>query len=317
MTYFDIFNGDADGICSLLQLRAENPLDSTLITGVKRDISLVKQVAAQAGDSLTILDISFDKNRDAVVAALAAGADVFYVDHHFPGDIPEHPGLTTLIDTASETSTCALVNQYLKGARAGWAAVGCYGDNLDNTAEAIAKTLGYTPDLARWKELGILINYNGYGAEVADLHFAPDALYRRLSQFGTPDEAMQGDHSLIEALQGAYADDMRKAEESPRLVEDDVIAVIELPDEPWARRVSGVYGNQLANYFPDRAHAVVTDIPDGYLVSVRAPLNNRTGADEVCRMFETGGGRPAAAGINCLPGDEIDTLVDALRRRYE
>lgn len=53
---------------------------------------------------------------------------------------------------------------------------------------------------------------------------------------------------------------------------------------------------------PDRAHAILTkNSEDGYIVSIRAPLNNKTGADELCRKFETGGGRKAAAGINHLP----------------
>ena len=64
MKSIDVFNGDADGICALHQLRLADPKDSTLITGVKRDIALVKQVQAEADDSVTILDISLDKNRD-------------------------------------------------------------------------------------------------------------------------------------------------------------------------------------------------------------------------------------------------------------
>ena len=51
---YDVFNGDADGICALLQLRLAEPLDSKLITGVKRDISLLKQVDASSGDSVTV-----------------------------------------------------------------------------------------------------------------------------------------------------------------------------------------------------------------------------------------------------------------------
>ncbi len=55
---YDIFNGDADGIIALLQLRLANPIDSKLVTGVKRDIKLVQSIDVQAGDSLTVLDIS-------------------------------------------------------------------------------------------------------------------------------------------------------------------------------------------------------------------------------------------------------------------
>ena len=48
MARYDVFNGDADGICALLQLRLAAPADSTLITGVKRDIDL-KEVPRYRG----------------------------------------------------------------------------------------------------------------------------------------------------------------------------------------------------------------------------------------------------------------------------
>jgi hypothetical protein len=45
-----------------------------------------------------------------------------------------------------------------------------------------------------------------------------------------------------------------------------------LPDAAWARRVSGVYANDLATAKPQRAHALLTRAPKGhYVVSVRAP----------------------------------------------
>ena len=45
--HYDVFNGDADGICALLQLRLEEPLVSTRITGIKRDIALLESVHAE------------------------------------------------------------------------------------------------------------------------------------------------------------------------------------------------------------------------------------------------------------------------------
>jgi hypothetical protein len=54
----------------------------------------------------------------------------------------------------------------------------------------------------------------------------------------------------------------------------------------------------------------------GYLVSVRAPLNNKTGADELCRQFDTGGGRKAAAGINHLVEDQYERFVDLFRQSF-
>jgi hypothetical protein len=111
---------------------------------------------------------------------------------------------------------------------------------------------------------------------------------------------------------------MASAEQAPLIHETDISAVVMLPDEAWARRVSGVYGNDLANKFPNRAHAVVTKRAAGdYLVSVRAPLNNKTGADEICRQFPSGGGRKAAAGINELPADQLDKFVETLDTFYK
>ncbi len=79
MAFYDVFNGDADGICSLLQLRQVEPQDSQLVTGVKRDINLLSRVQAALGDSVTALDISFDKNRDDVLRLLDSGARIFTV----------------------------------------------------------------------------------------------------------------------------------------------------------------------------------------------------------------------------------------------
>ena len=78
MTHFDVFNGDADGICALLQLRQVDPRPSQLVTGVKRDISLLERVAASPGDTVTALDIAVEKNRRPLEALLAAGINVFY-----------------------------------------------------------------------------------------------------------------------------------------------------------------------------------------------------------------------------------------------
>ncbi len=48
--FYDVFNGDADGICALHQLRLSEPRASVLITGVKRDIALVVPLGVAAGD---------------------------------------------------------------------------------------------------------------------------------------------------------------------------------------------------------------------------------------------------------------------------
>ena len=73
MAKVDIFNGDADGICALTQYRNAIPGSSRLVTGVKRDIALVAKGGIEAGDEVVVLDVSLDKNRDGLVAALGRG----------------------------------------------------------------------------------------------------------------------------------------------------------------------------------------------------------------------------------------------------
>jgi len=48
MRYVDVFNGDADGLCALHQLRLAEPVDGELVTGLKREIDLLDRVHADA-----------------------------------------------------------------------------------------------------------------------------------------------------------------------------------------------------------------------------------------------------------------------------
>ena len=182
MADYDVFNGDADGICALLQLRLAEPRQSVLITGVKRDIGLLKKVQLSADpstDRVTVLDISMDKNKDALEATLASGASVQYFDHHFAGDIPNHPNLQASIDTQAEICTGLLVNQHLQQAFPLWAVTAAFGDNLHQSASNAANGLDLSADdMQKLEKLGTLLNYNGYGATVDDLFFAPDELFK-------------------------------------------------------------------------------------------------------------------------------------------
>ena len=55
----------------------------------------------------------------------------------------------------------------------------------------------------------------------------------------------------------------------------------------------------------------------GYLVSVRAPLQRKSGADELVSQFATGGGRKAAAGINHLPEELLGQFIIALDKQFQ
>lgn len=315
MRVFDVFNGDADGICALIQLRLAEPCDSTLVTGVKRDIALAQRVPVDSPARVNILDLSLDKNREAVDGLLAAGSSVFYVDHHFPGDsLPDAQGFRALIDTQPTICTSLLVDKHLGGRFHNWAIAAAFGDNLNAVAEELAAKAGLSAEqAAALKILGVCINYNGYGATLEDLHFHPADLYREFVQFADPLELIASQPRAWQQLRDGYAADMALGLAAPVLNESATSLIVSLPDEAWARRVSGVLGNELANRHPDKACAIVTQNSDhSYLVSIRAPLRNRSGADEVARRFPTGGGRSAAAGINSLPADQLDEFASVL-----
>ncbi|MBL4868200.1 MAG: acetyltransferase [Pseudomonadales bacterium] len=318
MTNYDVFNGDADGICSLIQLRHAEPREAQLVSGVKRNINLLSGISVSEGDRLTVLDISLDKNLKEVQEALVNKAEVFYVDHHYSGDIPDDPNLTTIINEAPDICTSLLINGHLSGQFPEWAVTGAFGDNLKQSARALGKTLNLAAsDVDALEALGIYINYNGYGSSLEDLHFAPTDLYLKLCGFSNPLEFYHSNNADFARLEEGYRSDMHFAKEVEAMYRNDNVAVFILPNEPWARRVSGVYSNDLTNAFPDRAHGVLTKKENGhFLVSVRAPLNNKQGAVDLCRQFPTGGGRAAAAGINDLPAAELENFIAKLSKSY-
>ncbi len=319
MRTIDVFNGDADGICALVQYRLAYPAQSELITGVKRDISLLEKVSAKQGDQLTVFDISMAKNSLALKRLLSEGASVFYVDHHISGEIPEHPQLEAIIDTSPTICTSLLVDNYLQGKYREWAVVAAFGDNMTNSALEAAKTLHLSEEQTKQLErLGISINYNGYGNSIEDLHFKPDELYREMSTYPSPFDFISDTQSVYQKLQTGYENDILETRNIKPELSKLNIAVYKLPDKLWARRVSGVFGNQLANQFPERAHAILSQNPEGgYVVSVRAPLNNLDHAGELCSQFPTGGGRKGAAGINQLPESELENFISLLDKTYK
>ena len=187
MTHTYVFNGDADGLCALQQLRLDGAPAGGLVTGVKRDIALLARVSAPPGDSCTVLDVSLDVNRAAVVALLEAGVHVQYFDHHFAGDVPAHPGLAAHIDLAPNVCTSILVDRYLEGRCRVWAAVGAFGDSLNEEGRALAAAApGWTGGDRALREMGVAVNYNAYGESVADLHVPPAELAEEMLRFPEP-----------------------------------------------------------------------------------------------------------------------------------
>ena len=313
MTRFDVFNGDADGICALQQLRLQRPCDALMVTGVKRDIALLKRVPARAGDSVTVLDVSLARNRDALQDLLARGVAVEYFDHHFAGQIPVHPMLSAHIDADPAVCTSVLVDRHLQGRHRAWAVTGAFGDNLPETAATLARSLALgAHECEALRALGEAINYNAYGESEEDLQVAPARLAALVRPYADP-LAFAADSPVAHALVAGKEQDLALA---LAIRPEHVLAgasVYLLPDAAWARRVHGAFANALSQRQPARAHAVLCRRPGGdYVASVRAPRDAQRGADALCLAFPTGGGRAASAGIDALPAARVEDFLRAL-----
>jgi hypothetical protein len=321
MRFYDIFNGDADGICALHQLRLAQPQEATLVTGVKRDTRLLARVEAARGDSLTVLDVSLDANRQDLERALAAGARCRYFDHHFAGEVPDHRLLEAHIDTSAGTCTSLIVDRHLGGAHRAWAVVAAFGDNLAEPARQAALPLALDGrELETLRELGECLNYNAYGETVEDLHIHPAELYRRLRPYADP-LAFAATAPEFARLRAAVTEDLEKCQAVPLQPIGRNSAVAFLPDERWARRAMGTLANRLASEHPQQALAVLLRKDEGYTVSLRGPNpagpgTAARGIDEIARQFPGGNGRAAAAGIPLLPASRVDELLVALRAAY-
>ncbi len=314
---YDVFNGDADGICALHQLRLAEPRDARLISGVKRDIRLLSKIIDAENADIMVFDVSLDTNRKELTGLLERGCKVTYIDHHYAGDLPANNNLEAHIDPDPETCTSLIVDRMLGGKYRAWAVVAAFGDNLHAAAKKTALTLKLSEeDVLRLRETGELLNYNGYGTTVADLHFAPDLMYEAVKPFENPLDFYQRS-TVLEQLRRGYDDDMKRAMECKPLQQNETGRIYRFPTDAWARRVAGVYINQRAREKNDLAHALIVDNGDEtFMVSVRAPLNRKEGADTLCRKFPTGGGRAAAAGINALPENRLDDFLNVFNTTF-
>ncbi|MBO9549359.1 acetyltransferase [Pseudomonas sp.] len=313
------FNGDADGLCALQQLRLAGELDPAvrLVSGVKRDIALLQRVKARAGERVTVLDIAHEQNREEVQRLLADGVQVRYFDHHFAGELPRHPGFDAHIDTAANVCTSLLVDTWLQGKAHRWAVAAAFGDGMPGPARALAEHHGLAEhQVAALAELGQLLNYNAYGENLADLHFEPLALAAQLLPYADPLEFVRCSESFA-VLRAGHAADMAAAANLAPWREAQGMLLFRLPQQPWARRVSGVLANSLAAAAPTQAVGLLSARVDGnWMFSLRVPADALWSADAFCRQFATGGGRVRAAGINCLSPDQLPRLAEQLAGCY-
>jgi hypothetical protein len=314
--FIDVFNGDADGLCALQQLRLQNPRESTLVTGTKRETALLNRITDASHAEITVLDVALRVNRPALDQLLAQNNRVVFVDHHNPGDIPAHPHLEVHIDTDSSVCTSLIVDRLLDGKFHAWALVAAFGDNLQEVGAQLAAVAGFaTDETKKLQEMGLLLNYNGYGQRVEDLWFSPAELSLALRPHRDP-LAFYAESPVFAKLRAGYASDLQQAKEQPLVRETATVRGVRFPAEPWSHRIVGTFSNQMATEDPQRAQVTLVDNGDNtLLVSLRAPLERPWGADSVCLQFE-GGGRSRAAGIKNLPEEELSRFWDAVEAQF-
>ena len=282
------YNGDADGICSMVQWGLVHGIEGHRVTGVKRDIELLKRVHPKSGDEVIVMDISLARNHSRAQQLIADGFEILWFDHHLEGEPIE--GLNSSIDTSSNVCTATIVQQYLK-VQSDWAQVALHGDGLSIHSSK-----------PEFKELGELLNYNGYGADLSDLHFHPDELMLLCLQAKTPQNFILS--PAFEKLKRGFESDIKQAENI-----EEINGYYLLPNEPWARRVVGVMAHRI-NESREGPHVIAIDKGESLQVSMRG----KSGIGDLCAMFG-GGGRATAGGIDALPKSEIRALMNEVFSR--
>jgi hypothetical protein len=211
-----------------------------------------------------------------------------------------------------------IVNKYLNGEYQERAIVGAYGDGMEKSAKIVADRANLSKDdRAQLRLLGECINYNSYGASEEDLLFHPSPLYKLLKRRYSPFNFISNEIGVYNKLLDGYYSDINKAKTILPEVENNNISVVSLPDEPWSRRVIGVYANLLMYNNKNRAHVLMTlNKNKSYLVGVRAPYNSRKKADLLCSMFG-GSGRRGAAGINNLLELDKNNFIKEFTKQFD
>ena len=323
-----VFNGDADGLCALQQLRLAGPRaaaqgeqgekSEALITGVKRDIALLDRVRSVAGDTCTVLDVSLDVNRAGLVALLAGGVSVRYFDHHFAGDIPAHPALDAHIDLSPNVCTSLIVDRTLEGRFRRWAIVGAYGDSMTAEADALAREAGIAPE-ADGAAQGA-----GHRHQLQRLRRDHRGPARPSGRAGRRDAAVRRSAAVRGRLGGLQTTGRRHAE---------MTWSSQSGSGPRARRRArssscsptrrGRAAPAARSPTTRQRRTAAAPSPScrpktegGFLVSVRVPRDFSVSAEAFCRRFPTGGGRKTAAGINHLPSEELESFTSAFEQQF-
>jgi hypothetical protein len=312
-----VFNGDADGLCAQHILFLELGAPALRITGLKREIELLARLPADTAGHVHALDISLRRNLAALPPLLARGnVKVTWYDHHEPGDPPAHSALQLHVNQAPETCTTAIVNAVYGHRHPLWAAMAAFGDNLPDTAIALATAAGASSHEAQLlRRAGTLLNYNAYGERPGDQLFPAADLALRMEPFASALDFCW-EAAVFGPLSAQFEADLEGFRSLEPLADLPGAKAYALPDAPFARRYAATWANELALERPDEALAVLHGLAEGgYRVSLRSPRRGGRPASELAGEFG-GGGRKLAAGIDALPEAGLEAFLKRFAEFY-
>jgi len=305
MTNYYVFNGDADGICAAQQMYLNKRQNFEPITGVKRDLSLLKKIEKAKDSQISVFDIAVEKNLPYMAKLVEQNCHILWFDHHISHDIPKHVNIEYNIQTDVDINTSLIVAEYLNDSLSPWAIVGLFGDNMSEPAIRSAKSIGLNEaKIQGLKRMGELLNYNAYGSTIDDLHFHPADILEKMRPYDEPFAFIKNE-TLIDELAEGHREDFQEIEQIEWLTPN----IVRLPDEKWARRVVGDFAYQLVRKEPNKDFAVLLTLGESYQVGIRASATHDYNAGDFCLTFPTGGGRVKAAGINVLPRNFLDDFI--------
>lgn len=315
--YNVFFNGDADGICAVLQFIHSGFTIESFFTGHKRDQTLLRYGTKLLNTNILVFDIELARNINSMKQVLNNGCKVTWFDHHGDGEeniFSKYENFYPNIDVSPNINTALIVYNFLNNPELlKWAIVGLFGDNIDNIALSYCQSLNLSAEeISTFSEMGKLINYNSYGEDLSDLILDPVAIINQAKYFIDP-VSFYKETGIGQLLKQFSAEDLALALACYKEEKNMVF----LPNLPWAKRVYGTLGNFLAKKNSSKPFVIFVDIgADNYLVSVRAPLNQPTGAGDLCRLFYSGGGRAQAGGINCLHKSHLEKFTQAFQANW-
>jgi hypothetical protein len=238
-----------------------------------------------------------------------------WFDHHDPGDFDYGQDMRAIIDTDPNTCTAIIIDEYIERQYRDWTIAAAYGDNLHDTARRIGSRFSESQH-EELRRVGETLNYNGYGRTEEDLIAHPLDVYEDLHEFVSPFN-YAAESGLFGIIEDHMKQDRENVNKSDTILDKPFGCVVMLPDSISSLRYSGIYSNKLVNDNHDKAFAILTTVPNGYRVSIRAALNKPTGAGALASQFHTGGGREKAAGINLLGEDQLDLFINKFTQAFE